>query len=156
LNGRYVAGAVVGALAAGAGITALLIAGERKSGKPSEIADLGRASLAKAGGDPPAADALPSPREQALVQGGHLALSALAGLAYAAATDEETAPLPAGAAFGLAFYVAAQWVTGPALGLKPPEWRSDPATIGMHTVNHLVFGLATALAARAAARRDAG
>jgi len=153
MNGRYVAGAVAGALAAGVGISALLIAGERKSGKPSEIADLGRAGVARVGGNPPAADALPSPGEQALVQGGHLALSALAGLAYAAATDEDTAPLPAGLAFGLAFYVAAHWVTGPALGVKAPEWRADPGTIGMHTANHLLFGLATAFAAHAAAHR---
>jgi len=153
MNGRYVAGAVAGALAAGAGLSVLLMAGEKKSGTPSELADLARAGVARAGGTPPPAAALPSAGEQALVQAGHLALSALAGLAYAAATDEDTSPLPAGAAFGLAFYVAAHWVTGPALGLKSPEWRSDPATIGMHTANHLLFGLATAFAAHAAAHR---
>ena len=52
----------------------------------------------------------------------------------------------------LAFYAVAHWVAGPLLGLKRPEWESDATTIGMHTANHLVFGLATAAGARAAAR----
>ena len=54
--------------------------------------------------------------------------------------------------FGLAFYAAAHWITGPALGLKQPEWRADKAALGMHTFNHLVFGLITAAAAKAASK----
>lgn len=130
----------------------MLIAGERNSGKPSELATLERASARRIGLDTPDAAALPSAREQAVIQGGHLALSALAAAAYAAATDEDAAVIPSGLAFGLAFYVAAHWLAGPALGVKEPEWRADPATIGMHGVNHLVFGLVTAAAAKAASR----
>ena len=42
------------------------------------------------------------------------------------------------------------WIAGPLLRVKQPEWRSDRKTIGMHTLNHLLFGLATAAGAKAA------
>ena len=56
----------------------MLMAGERKSGKPSELTKLERASATKLGLDTPAPEALPGNAEQAVIQGGHLALSALA------------------------------------------------------------------------------
>ena len=145
-------GAVAGGLAAGLGITALLMRQERTSGTPSELAMLVRTGAARLGRDTPPAEQLPTAREQAAVQGAHLLLSALAGVAYAAVTDEDARVVPSGLAFGLAFYVAAHWLAGPALGLKQPEWRADPATLGMHTANHLLFGLATAAGAKAAVR----
>lgn len=145
-------GAVAGGLVAGVGITALLMRQERRSGTPSELAVLARTGAARLGLDTPRADQLPNAREQAAVQGGHLLLSALAGVAYAAVTDEDVRVVPSGLAFGLAFYAAAHWIAGPSLGLKQPEWRAGPATLGMHTANHLLFGLATAAGAKAAAR----
>jgi hypothetical protein len=145
-------GAVAGGLAAGLGITALLLRQERTSRTPSELAVLARTGAAKLGRETPAADQLPSAGEQAAVQGGHLLLSALAGVAYAAVTDDDARVVPSGLAFGLAFYAAAHWIAGPALGLKQPEWRADRSTLGMHTANHLLFGLATAAGAKAAAR----
>jgi hypothetical protein len=81
-----------------------------------------------------------------VIQGGHLALSALAAAVYAATTEEDAEVIPSGIVFGLAFYAAAHWITGPALGLKQPEWRADKATLDMHSTNHLVFGLMTAAA----------
>ena len=39
-SGARFVGAIAGALVAGLGITAMLLAGERKSGQPSELADL--------------------------------------------------------------------------------------------------------------------
>lgn len=33
------------------------------------------------------------------------------------------------------------------LGVKKPEWKADPATLGMHVPSHLAFGLALAEAA---------
>jgi uncharacterized membrane protein YagU involved in acid resistance len=150
MNGKRWAGAIAGGLVAGLGITALLVAGERKSGEPSELAQLERAAAAKIGRTPPPADQLPDASEQAVVQGAHLLLSVLAGMAYAAATDDEAAIVPSGIGFGLAFYTLAHWVAGPALGLKRPEWESDGKTIAMHTLNHLVFGLAVAGGAKAA------
>jgi uncharacterized membrane protein YagU involved in acid resistance len=147
------AGAVAGGLVAGLGITALLMAGERKSGEPSEIVTLERKTAEKLGIDTPAADALPSSGEQAVTQGGHLLLSAAAGAVYAATVDEETSVIGSGLVFGAAFYAAMHWITGPLLGVKPPEWQADAKTIGMHSVNHAVFGLVTALGAKLATRR---
>ncbi|SFN81893.1 hypothetical protein SAMN05428984_0956 [Sphingomonas sp. OK281] len=152
-DGRRFAGAVAGALVAGIGITALLMSGERKSGTPSELADIERAGLAKLGQSAPADDAMPDPREQAVIQGGHLLLSGAAGVAYALATDEEASVVASGIGFGLAFYAAMHWVAGPLLGLKAPEWRSDKATIGTHTLLHVGFGLVTAAGAKLAAKR---
>ena len=151
-NGRRIAGAVGGGLVAGLALSAMMMAGERRSGKPSELADLGRASARRLGREAAPADALPSGGEQALVQGGHLALSALAGAAYAAATRERAPVVASGVGFGLAFYAAAHWIAGPLLGVKQPEWRSGAGTIGMHAANHVAFGLVTAVAASAATR----
>ena len=152
-DSRRMAGAVAGGLVAGLGITALLMAGERKSGEPSEIVTLERKTAEKLGIDTPAADALPSSREQAITLGGHLLLSAAAGAVYAATVDEEASVIGSGLMFGAAFYAAMHWITGPLLGVKPPEWQADAKTIGMHSVNHAVFGLVTALGAKLATRR---
>jgi hypothetical protein len=153
VSGARLFGAVAGGLVAGLGITAMLVAGERKSGKPSELAELERASAARLGLETPADKALPGTGEQAVIQGGHLLLSAAAAAVYAAATDEDADVVSSGLLFGLSFYAAAHWIAGPLLGVKKPEWRSDGATIGMHTMNHLLFGLITAGAAKFASRR---
>jgi hypothetical protein len=150
MSGRRLAGAIAGGLVAGIGISALLMSGERRSGRPSELAVLERSAAGRLGLATPPADALPGAGEQAAIQGGHLLLSALAGAVYAATTDDDAGTVPSGIAFGLAFYAFAHWIAGPALGIKQPEWRSDPATLGMHAANHLAFGLATAAGARAA------
>lgn len=153
MNGKRMAGAVAGALVAGLGLTAMMMAQEKKTRKASELTDLGRASAHQLGvHHVPAGKRPPDKQEQAVVQGGHLLLSALAGMAYAATTDEDASVVPSGVAFGLAFYGLAHWLTGPLLGVKQPEWRSDGKTIGMHTANHLAFGLATAAGAKLATR----
>jgi hypothetical protein len=152
MDERQVAGAIAGGVVGGLAITAMLITGERTSRQPSELAKLGRVVANKVGRETPAADALPSATEQALVQGGHLALSALAGAAYAATVNEDAPVVASGIGFGLAFYAVAHWITGPLLGLKRPEWQSDAKTIAMHTMNHIGFGLITALGARTASR----
>lgn len=147
-DGRRLAGAIIGGLVAGLGITALLITGERESGKPSELAAIERAGLAKLGRDVAAQDSVPDVREQVVIQGGHLLLSATAGAAYALTTDDDVAVVPSGIGFGLAFYGVMHWLAGPLLGLKPPEWRSDKGTIAMHMINHVGFGIVTAIGAR--------
>ncbi|WP_206245754.1 hypothetical protein [Novosphingobium terrae] len=145
----HVAGAVAGGLVAGLAITAMLIAGERNSGTASELTQLERVSAEKLKLATPLPGALPSAREQALVQGGHLALSALAGAAYAATVDEDAPIVASGIGFGLAFYALAHWIAGPLLGVKAPEWTSARKVIAMHTLNHIGFGLLTALGAHA-------
>lgn len=152
MNAKYMAGAIAGSLVAGLGITAMMMAGEKKSGKPSELIELQRASARKLDAATPSPKHLPKTAEQALAQGGHLLLSGLAGATYAVVTDEDTNPIVGGVLFGLSFYALAHWLTGPALGVKAPEWTQGGKTIGMHTINHIMFGLVTAFGARAAAR----
>lgn len=151
-SGRRLAGAVAGGLIAGLGITTMLMAGERQGGQPSELADLERTGARRVGLDPPAADTVPDGREQAIIQGGHLVLSAAAGAVYAVSVNEDAPVLASGIGFGLAFYAVAHWIAGPLLGLKQPEWRSDGKAIAMHTLNHVGFGLVTAIGARTASR----
>ncbi|WP_294642504.1 hypothetical protein [uncultured Aureimonas sp.] len=153
MSGARLFGAVAGGVVAGLGITAILVSGERKSGQPSELASLERASAARLGLDVPEDGRLPGTGEQAVIQGGHLLLSAAAGAVYAAATDEDTDVLRSGILFGLSFYAVMHWIAGPLLGVKKPEWQSNAATIAMHTANHLLFGLITAGAAKLASRR---
>ncbi|MHB8285388.1 MAG: hypothetical protein ACYDD1_12010 [Caulobacteraceae bacterium] len=116
--------------------------------EPSELIQLGRASAGRLGIGDAAGDTRPSAGEQVLVQGGHLALSALGGLAYASAFDEDAPVVLSGLLFGAAFYVAAHVVTGPALRVKALEWRQAPMTIGKHVIVHGLFGLLIAYAAR--------
>jgi hypothetical protein len=152
MDERHVAGAIAGGVGGGFAITAMLITGERMSRQPSGLAKLGRVVANKVGRETPAADALPSATEQLLVQGGHFAFSALAGAPCAATVDKDAPVAGIGIGFGLAFYAVAHWITGPMLGLKHPEWQSDTKTIAMHTMNHIGFGLITALGARTASR----
>lgn len=146
-TGRMV-GAIAGGLVAGLGITALLMKGERDSGDPSELATLERQAGKRIGADVPDDDSVPQPREQAVIQGGHLLLSAVAGATFAAVTDEDTGIVGPGIAFGLAFYGAMHWIAGPLLGVKDPEWHAGAKTIGLHAANHLAFGLLTAAGAK--------
>ncbi|WP_380780341.1 hypothetical protein [Sphingomonas sp. R86520] len=152
MDEKRMAGAIAGGLVAGLGITAMLMVSEKKSGKPSELTLLERTSAHKLGVHVPPDSRLPDATEQAVIQGGHLLLSAAAGAVFAATVDEEAGVIPAGVGFGLAFYAAMHWITGPLLGVKKPEWQSDKASIGMHTFNHVAFGLVTALGATAATR----
>ncbi len=152
MDSRYLAGAIAGSLVAGSGITAMMIAGERKSGKPSELIDLQRNSARKLRLQAPDATRLPTDTEQVVAQGGHLLLSGIAGTAYAAATSKATNPLVGGVVFGLAFYALAHWLVGPLLGVKAPEWTEDRRTIALHAANHVGFGLVTAFAAATSAR----
>ena len=151
MNGKYLAGAIAGSPAAGLGITGMMMAGEKKSGTPSELIDLKRASAAMLDAETPNGG-LPTATEQVVAQKGHLLLSALAGTSYAAVTDENNDPLVGGVPFGLFFDALAHWLAGPLLGVKPPEWTQGGETIGMHTANHVASGLATAFSAHAAAR----
>lgn len=141
-------GAVAGATAAGVVLSALLLRGERQSGAPSELVAMQRASLSRLRQHVRPEHQLPTVAEQVTAQGGHLALSALAGLVYAATTDAETPVVGGGVGFGLAFYVVAHWLVGPVLGVKAPEWQTPPTGIGLHALNHALFGVATAAGAR--------
>lgn len=91
------------------------------------------------------------PREQAITHGGHLALSALAGLAglaYAASVDRRADGPRSGALFGLAFFVAAYGLAGPLLGVTPVPWREKPLRAVQHPLVHTLFGVCIAFFAR--------
>lgn len=94
VDGRRLAGAIAGGLVAGVGISAMLMRSERRSSEPSEIANIKRAGLAKLGREVPSQEQLPDTREQVVIQGGHLLLSAAAGAAYALTTERDAALLP--------------------------------------------------------------
>lgn len=128
-----------------------MLIGERLSGRPSELIELERATAAKLDVSVPAADEPATVGEQVVTHGGHLALSALAGLAYAAAVDDGADDARSGAAFGAAFFVAAYGITGPLLGVTPAPWRQPPVRAVQHPVVHVLFGVAMAAAARRAA-----
>ena len=146
-------GAVSGGLLAGLGLTVMLLAGARESGRPSELVLLRRASARKQGIPVPPDTQLPGAAEQAVVQGGHLLLSAAAGAAYALVVHKDARVASSGISFGLAFYAAMHWIAGPVLGIKKPEWQSGAKTITMHAINHVGFGLVTAMGSRLASSR---
>ena len=146
-------GAVAGGLAAGLALSAVMLLGEKLSGKPSELIELERATAAKLAVPTPTGDTTAIATEQVVTHGGHLALSALAGLAYAAAVDEDADGPVAGAAFGAAFFVIAYGITGPALGVTPLPWRQPLLRAVQHPIVHILFGLAIAQAAKRASPR---
>ena len=67
--------------------------------------------------------------------------------------DEEADGAKSGAAFGLAFFVAAYGITGPLLGGAPLPWRERPLRAVQHPVVHTLFGMAMASFARKAGDR---
>ena len=142
------AGAVAGGLAAGLGLSAVMLLGERLSGQPSELIELERKTAAKLGINAGRASEPASEAEQIITHGGHLALSALAGLAYAAVVDDDADGTRAGVAFGSAFFVAAYGVIGPAFGVTPLPWRQPPLRAVQHPLVHILFGVTMARFAR--------
>lgn len=153
MDAKRAAGAAAGSLVAGLALSAVMLAGEKLSGDPSELIELERRTAVKLDVDTPIGEAPATIIEQLVTRGGHLALSALAGLAYAAAAAEEDDGAKAGAAFGLAFFVAAYGLTGPLLGVTPLPWRQPPLRAVQHPVVHALFGTTTALFAKRAAER---
>ena len=99
----------------------MMIAGERKSGKPSELIDLQGASAQKLALQTPDATALPTVIKQAVAQAGHLLLSGIAGAAYAAASDEKTNPVVGGILFGLSVKKLCNLTPD---GVRPCGWLS--------------------------------
>ena len=90
-----ITGAVTGGVVAGLALSAVMLAGEKLTGKPSELIELERKATAKLGISTLAGDA--TGHEQLITHGGHLALSALAGLAYAVIVDEKANGVKSGA-----------------------------------------------------------
>jgi len=139
---------MAGGLVAGLALSAVMLVGEKLSGKPSELIELERKTAAKLNIKTPPYGVPATTTEQLITHGGHLALSALAGLIYAAVVDEDADDTRSGAIFGIAFFVAAYGITGPALGVTPLPWRERPLRAVQHPIVHTLFGFAMAKFAR--------
>ncbi len=139
---------MTGALVAGLALSAVMLVGEKLSGKPSELIELERKTAAKLSIETPPDGVPATTTEQLITHGGHLALSALAGLVYATVVDEGADDARSGAVFGIAFFLAAYGITGPALGITPPLWRERPLRAVQHPIVHTLFGLAMSKFAR--------
>ncbi len=142
---RKLTAGAIGGLAAGALVSGALLALAAANAEPDELVQLKRRSVRAAGRADRRDRAPAGVGERALAHGGHLALSAAAGAAYALAKPAKLPAPVAGAAMGAGFYALAYGVTGPALGLTPPLWRDSPASLARHGALHLVFGVVTAL-----------
>ena len=79
----------------------------------------------------------------------HYSLGGSAGAAYGIAAEylpDVTAG--GGLPFGTAFWLAADEVAVPALGLSDPPWTSTPSTHVYALASHLVYGLVTEITRR--------
>lgn len=145
---------MTGGIVAGLALSAVMLLGETLSGRPSELIKLERKTAAKLGVQTLPNEAPATISEQLVTHGGHLALSALAGLVYATVIDAGADDRRSGAAFGFAFFLAAYGVTGPALGVTPLPWRERPLRMVQHPIVHILFGLSMAAFTRKAEIRS--
>ena len=137
---RLLAGAA-GGLAAGLVLSALMARADVKDGT-SELVKLQRRTAAKVRGGEADEQAGSGAGEALMAHGGHLALSALAGAAYGAATRNGS-PVRDGLLFGAVFWTLAYGVTGPALGVTPAPWRDTAGSLAQHGALHALFGVLT-------------
>lgn len=150
---RQITAGAIGGLAAGVLISAIMAGMEALSREPSDLVKLQRRSSQSLGQKTRGDQAVPSLREEMLAHGGHLALSGITGAVYGAATPKGAPPVVAGSIFGSAFYLLAYGLIGPGVKVTPPLWRDTKLSIVQHGVFHLIFGVATAMITKRAARR---
>lgn len=150
---RHLAAGAAGGVLAGLAISAIFLAGEAVTGRPSDLIAMNRKAAGKLGLDAPAEGSPPTLAEELVGHGGHLALSAASGAAYALAVRGEGDAALRGLAFGLGFHALAFGVVAPAAGLAPPVWRDDPRNQALHIGLHALFGVVTGVAAARLAKR---
>lgn len=150
---RRIAAGAAGGLAAGTLLTLVMLGMEAARAEPSELVTLKRRTVKRAGGREPRERAEPTVGEQLLSHGGHLALSAAAGVAYGAAKPDNVSPAVAGTVFGLGFWALAYGLVGPALRVTPKPQDDTPASLAQHGLLHVLFGVTTAVVADRVARR---
>ena len=150
---RHVVAGAAGGLAAGVLLSGAIAGMGAARGEADELAQLQRRTARRAGRPYRHEGAPPSVSEEAFAHGGHLALSAVAGAGYGLAHRGHDSPVASGLVFGLGFHALAYGVVGPALGVAPKPWRDTTASLAQHALLHAVFGVATALASDALARR---
>ncbi len=150
---RHALAGAAGGLVAGAVLSGILAATAARAGEPSELALLERRTADRIGLDHHGEWEGPDVTEEAVGHAGHLVLSAVAGAGYALVAHDRAPPIPAGLAFGLGFYALCYGLLGPALRVTPPPTRETPSNLVVRGLNHLLFGVVTAVVARGVARR---
>lgn len=150
---RHALAGAAGGLVAGAVLSGILAGTAAAERGPSELARLERRSAGRLGLDHRGEWEGPDATEEAVGHAGHLALSAVAGAGYALVARDDTPAVPAGIAFGLGFYALCYGLLGPALRVTPPPTRETTSNLVVRGLNHLLFGVVTAVVARGVARR---
>ena len=151
---RDAAAGVIGGLAGGLALTAVMLLAERATGEPSDGVAMLRRGQRQLGTSSRRDAARPTLREEAMAEGGHLLLSAALGGGFGVLRRGlGLSAQPAGLVLGLGFYPLAHWLAGPLLGLMRPPWRQRPAKMAQRVVLHAAFGAVTALVADRLDRR---
>ncbi|WP_090934002.1 DUF6789 family protein [Nonomuraea jiangxiensis] len=134
---NLVQGAVSGAVATAA-MSLAMVAGQRAGlmadQPPKRIT---RAAL-------PGRKHRPKPGEGVLGAAAHVGFGSVSGGLFGLMTGGRHAPVPLGAAYGLAIWIGsyAGWV--PRLGILPPISRDRPGRQSVLAVGHVVYGAALA------------
>ena len=151
---RDAAAGVVGGLAGGLALTALMLLAERATGEPSDAVAMLRRGARQVGLPRRRETVRPTLREEMAAEGGHLLLSAALGGGFGVLRRGLGLPAqPAGLVLGLAFYPLAHWLAGPLLGVMRPPWRQRPGKMAQRIALHAAFGAVTALVADRIERR---
>ena len=150
---RKVTAGIVGGVAAGVLISAIMFGLEAATSEPADLVKLKRRAAANMGRLDYDDDVAPGLGEELLVHGGHLALAGAAGAAYGALTPRDASPVVAGSIFGGIFYALAYGLIGPTAKVSPMLWRDNKSSIAQHGLLHLMFGITTAFVAKQAERR---
>ena len=147
---RDIVAGTLGGLAAGAVMTGLMIASQAAGmDQADDAVRIARRAGSQLGIGRRRLDEKPSVQEEAVAQGGHLALSAGLGAAYGAFQRWVGLPtVPSGLLLGLGFYPIAFGVAGPLLGITEKPWEAEPRLLGQRAAFHAVFGIVTALVAK--------
>ncbi len=150
---RGIVAGTLGELAAGAAMTGLMIATQLTGlDQADDAVRIARRTWSQLGLGR-RLDERPSVQEEAVAQGGHLALSAALGAAYDAFHRRIGLPaIPSGLLLGLGFYPIAFGVAGPLLGITEKPWEAQPRLLGQRAAFHAMFGVVTAPATKQLAR----
>lgn len=145
---RRLAGAVTGGIVAGLVLAVWLLIGEVATGTPSQLISMERQIAGWFGASTPAAISPASMSEEYMGTFGHLALSMLAGAAYAFFWSEGGSIVLKGLTFGMVFYAVAHAIVGPLTGLTPPIWQVPRSIFMLGCVINGFFGICTAFFTR--------
>ncbi|MBV9750107.1 MAG: hypothetical protein JO157_14955 [Acetobacteraceae bacterium] len=151
---RSILAGTLGGLAAGAAMTGLMVASQAFGmDQADDAVRIARRTGSQLGLGRRRLDERPSVQEEAVAQGGHLALSAALGAAYGAVHRRIGLPaIPSGLLLGLGFYPVAFGVAGPLLGITEKPWEAQPRLLGQRAAFHAMFGIVTALVTKQLAR----